>query len=204
MKKIVFLSLMLLCILLLMDNNVNQGLSIIILYWIIMLCIVSTTIYLLIRKRWIQSVVWVIIVASMSIIFYQLGIQIPPMFREVLENHSECISDSRKSNAFISEYSLLYCSQYQIKVKEAFAEYQHRYKNNYSREFQIDKDISWFIVNIDSIIDLQVKGYGTKWKINNNSSSRIVLPIELSDTIILYLNDSTSQNCIDSLVFRKK
>lgn len=194
---------MLLGLLWLMYNNVNHYMTILISYWIVLFGIVITMLYFLISKRWKKSVILLFIVAFLSVYFYLLGVQTPPMFREVLDCHSEYVSDSKKSNAFICEYSLIYNSKYDIKINDAFVEYRHEYKNYYSREYNIDRNSSWFIATIDDIMALKQKGYGDKWEIEKTNSSRIVLPINLNDTIILHLYDKTTHKYIDSLVFKR-
>lgn len=203
MKKIIFLSLMLFSLLLLMYKNVNQVWTISLLYWIIIFGIVITILYSLISKRWKQSIILMSIVAFLSIFFYLLGVQTPPLFREILDCHSDCISDSKKSNAFICEYSLIYNSKFNIIIEEAFMEYRHEYKNYYSRDYYIDRNSFWFNAIIDDILVLEHKGYGEKWEIEKMNCSRIVLPINIKDTIILHLNDKTTNKCIDSLVFKR-
>ena len=204
MKKIIFLSFMLLGLLCLMHNNVHHYLTILLLYWILILGMVITLFFFLITKRWRQSVILLFVVAFLSFSFYLLGVQTPPLFREVLDCHSDCILDSKESNAFICEYSLIYNSKFNIKVNEAFVEYRREYKNYFSRDYHIDRNSSWLIANIDDISAIKQKGYGKIWEIEKKSNSRVVLPIIQKDTIILHLTDKTTMNSIDSLILIKK
>ena len=105
MKKIIFLSLMLLALLWLMHNNVHHYLTILLLYWIVIFAIFITLFFFLITKRWRQGAILLFVVVFLSFSFYLLGVQTPPLFREVLDCHSDCILDSKESNAFICEYS---------------------------------------------------------------------------------------------------
>ena len=194
---------MLLGLLWLMYNNVNHYMTILISYWAVIFGIVITILYLFISKRWKKSFILLFIVVFLSVFFYLLGVQTPPMFREVLDCHSDYVSDSKKSNAFICEYSLIYNSKYNIKINDAFVEYRREYKNYYSREYNIDKNSFWFIANIEDLSGLGQKGYGEKWEIERMNSSRIVLPVIIKDTIILYLNDKKNKECADSLIFRR-
>lgn len=195
---------MLLALLWLMHNNVHHYLTILLLYWIVIFAIFITLFFFLITKRWRQGAILLFVVVFLSFSFYLLGVQTPPLFREVLDCHSDCILDSKESNAFICEYSSVYNSKYNIKINEAFVEYRREYKNYFSRDYHIDRNSSWLIANIDDISTIKQKGYGKIWEIEKTSNSRIVLPVNVKDTIILHLNDKTTMNGIDSLILIKK
>ena len=158
MKKIVILTSLLLCILLLMLFNVNQ-IWVSIIYWITMMGIVITMLYLLIGKRWTQCVFLFLLIFLILYSFYLLGIQVPPVFREVLDSRSESVSESKEAKSFICSYSSLYNSKHNIMIKESFAEYRHEYKNYYSREFRIDKNSIWFVARIDNLDAMRKNGY---------------------------------------------
>ena len=162
------------------------GMSVFISYWIVMFLLFLTELILLLKKEWRKSLYIFFVVAIMSLCFYALGIQIPPMYREILDHYSESISESKRANAFICEY--VYSSSdnnRNIKIKEAFAEYRHWYKNTNSNIFTIDKNNSMFIVKIANYEELKDNGYGDDWTIEKFDNDHIVKPIKLDNVIYI-------------------
>ena len=201
MKKIFILSILLLCVL--VSMLYSDHVLFLLLYWIVMLGVILTLLLFLVHKKWKHSIILLLIFLSETVSFYLLGVQIPPIFREVLDEQSKYISKSKEANAFICDYSLIYRSKYDVITKESFAEYGHAYKSAYSREFLIYNECVWFISIIDNIEDLRQKDYDESWYIEGCNSNRIVLPKKLKDTIVIHLRDFSTKKNIDSLVFLK-
>lgn len=168
-----------------------------------MMGIVITMLYLLIGKRWTQCVFLFLLIFLISYSFYLLGIQVPPVFREVLDSRSESVSESKEAKSFICSYSSLYNSKHNIMIKESFAEYRHEYKNYYSREFRIDKNSIWFVARIDNLDAIRKNGYEERWKIDYCNNNSIILPIDLKDTIVIHIKETSSMKIIDSIVFMR-
>jgi hypothetical protein len=172
-----------------------------------MISVLITSVTLLLKKKYWQSLSLLFMVAFLSFVSYTLGLQIPPQFRKDLYKHSTTIEESRTDNAFICEFQLLTDTIYNkcgIVAKYIFAEYDHHYKNSNSRLFVIDRDRRWLNIVMQNEDELKNNGYGSKWTIENFSGNRIVLPYCNEDTIILSIFEKDTKNIIDSIGIRIK
>lgn len=176
-------------------------------YFIIMLCISISLLYLLFKREVWHMLSLLLSTTVLSFVFYYLGVQIPPQFRKDLYKQSTTVEESINDNAFISEFQLLTDSNYNkcgIVAKYIFAEYVHHYKNSNSRLFVIDRDRRRLIFVLQNEDELINNGYGSKWTIENFSGNRIVLPYGNEDTIILSIFEKDTKNIIDSIGIRIK
>lgn len=178
----------------------------VIIFMIIMISVLITSVTLLLKKKYWQSLSLLFMVAFLSFVSYTLGLQIPPQFRKDLYKHSTTIEESRTDNAFICEFQLLTDTIYNkcgIVAKYIFAEYDHHYKNSNSRLFVIDRDRRWLNIVIQNEDEIKNNGYGSKWTIENFSGNRIILPYYNEDTITLSIFEIDTKNIIDSIKMRR-
>ena len=179
----------------------------VIMFMIIMISVLITSVTLLLKKKYWQSLSLLFMVAIISFISYTLGLQIPPQFRKDLYKHSTTVDESKNDNAFICEFQLLTDTIYNksgIVTKSIFAEYEHHYKNSNSRLFAIDRDRRWLIIVMQNEDEQNNNGYGSKWTIENFSANRIILPYHNEETITLSIYEMDTNNIIDSIKIRRK
>ena len=128
--KAFIIEILALCFLYIMLASVQIGPLNVIIFMIIMVSVLITSIALLLKKNYLQSLSLLIMVAVLSFVSYTLGLQIPPQFRKDLYKHSTTVEESRTDNAFICEFQLLTDTIYNkcgIVAKYIFAEYDHHY-----------------------------------------------------------------------------
>lgn len=182
--------------------NDIEGLFSLFSFMMIMLCIFMTLVIFLIKKKIWHAISLLFSVIMLTYIAYLLGLQIPPQIRKDFYKDSITIEEAKKDNSFICEYKLLsdtIHNKYGIIAKEIFVEYAHRFKNDNSRLFVIEKDYMNLIFTIQNVETIRKHGYGSKWTIGNTSSERIIMRVDINDTIVLPIVDIDTNNKIDSL-----
>lgn len=206
MKVIVIYNLILVLLYVLMLLNDIGGLFSLLSILMIMLCIFITSVIFFIKKKIWHAISLLFSVTMLTYIAYLLGLQIPPQIRKDFYKDSITIEEAKKDNSFICEYKLLsdtIHNKYGIIAKSIFVEYAHRFKNDNSRLFIIEKEHKNLIFTIQNVETLRKHGYGSKWAIGNTSSERIILPVDIKDTIVLPIVDIDTKNKVDSIYVTK-